>query len=338
MGEKGETSELRPTKPTSPFERWSLDFIGICPKTKRGNLWILVAIDNCTKWPLARAVKEATAEEVAKFIYEEIFLQFGCPREILTDRAANFSAKTVEAYLEKLRCKHVLTSAYHPRTNGTVERFNRLFGGIIKKLCNEKRDDWDDFINMALFACRIRSHAVTGYSPFYLVYGIEPRIPGNEIYPDVVRQWIIEEDSMYDLKERINTIESLEGNRNKSIEKVKACKEYFYNRHKKLFSKKFISYKPGDKVFLYNETRQKFMLNWYGPFTIVRVFPNHTVRLADSQGIIKQDLVHQNRIKHANLFSELESEKYFQSKNGGMLETKSDHNVPKVHTKVLPLV
>ena len=130
VGEKVETVGLFPLKTTYPFERWSLDFIGICPETKSKNRWIIVGIDHCTKWPIARAVKEATAESVSKFIYEEIFLPFGSPREILTDRGANFKAQLVEDYLETIKVKHVLTTAFHPRTNGAVERFNRLFGGI----------------------------------------------------------------------------------------------------------------------------------------------------------------------------------------------------------------
>ena len=72
-----------------------MDFIGLCPTTEAGNRWIIVGVDNCTKWPIAKSVKDATAESVAEFIYEEIeiFLQFGCPDEILLDRGA--SLKTI---------------------------------------------------------------------------------------------------------------------------------------------------------------------------------------------------------------------------------------------------
>ena len=64
---------LHPLRVTLPFERWSLDFIGLCPETKSGNDWILVGIDHCTKWPVARTLKKATTETLSLFIYEGIF-------------------------------------------------------------------------------------------------------------------------------------------------------------------------------------------------------------------------------------------------------------------------
>ncbi|KAG0247246.1 hypothetical protein BGZ95_008873, partial [Linnemannia exigua] len=48
-----------------PFQRWGIDFIGKCPKTQRGNQWILVAIDYATTWTIAKATPDAIAETVA---------------------------------------------------------------------------------------------------------------------------------------------------------------------------------------------------------------------------------------------------------------------------------
>ena len=129
-------AELFPLEPVAPFERWGIDFIGRLPTTKKGNRWILVAIDHATKWPIAKAVPVATEEVVANFIYQEILMQFGCPVEILSDRGANFMAKTLETYLELQKIKHLRTSAYHPRTNGVTERFNGLLGKMVTKYAN----------------------------------------------------------------------------------------------------------------------------------------------------------------------------------------------------------
>ncbi|CAF1599806.1 unnamed protein product, partial [Didymodactylos carnosus] len=35
----------------------------------------------------------------------------------------------------------------------------------------------------ALFACRVRVHQSTGRTPFFMVYGVEPKIPGDELTP-----------------------------------------------------------------------------------------------------------------------------------------------------------
>lgn len=58
----------------APLSRWGIDFIGPLPPTEKGNKWIIVAIDHVTRWPVAKAMAEATAENVAQFIYSDIMV------------------------------------------------------------------------------------------------------------------------------------------------------------------------------------------------------------------------------------------------------------------------
>src|SRR5439155_20607780 len=68
-----------------PFQRWGIDLIGILPETPSGNRWIITAVDYATGWPIAKAVKKATKDVIAEFIYDEIYMHFGAPQEIFTD-------------------------------------------------------------------------------------------------------------------------------------------------------------------------------------------------------------------------------------------------------------
>src|SRR5215213_4928821 len=124
-GKKGGKGKLNPIKVGQPFERIGLDFVGLLPRTKNGNKYILVASDYLTKWPEAKAMKEATASNTIEFIYKEIICRHGCPEVILTDRGSHFRNQLVEGLCEKFEIKHKLSSPYHPQTNGLVERFNR---------------------------------------------------------------------------------------------------------------------------------------------------------------------------------------------------------------------
>jgi len=90
----------------------------------------------------------------------------------------------VTEYLKILKAKHPTTSAYHARTNGKNERFNGILTGCISKLLtnnNKPTDKWDNFLDDALFACRIRLNKSTGYSPFFLKYGFHPHLPGDTL-------------------------------------------------------------------------------------------------------------------------------------------------------------
>jgi diphthamide synthase subunit DPH2 len=75
-----------------------MDFIDRLPPTKKGNRWLLVAIDHATDWSVLKALTEATEEAVANFLYHEILIQYGCPTEIITDRRDNFMAMTLNRY------------------------------------------------------------------------------------------------------------------------------------------------------------------------------------------------------------------------------------------------
>ena len=54
---------LHPIPVHSPFYQIGIDFVGPLPKTSNGNKYIIVAMDYLTKWPEAKAVPRATAEE-----------------------------------------------------------------------------------------------------------------------------------------------------------------------------------------------------------------------------------------------------------------------------------
>jgi transposase InsO family protein len=287
---------VTPSSVPKPFERWSLDFIGVLPTTKNKNRWVLVATDHATNWPIAKAMPEATTEAVANFIYHEIMMQFGCPREILTDRGSNFMANVLNRYLETQNIKHLRTSAYHPRTNGKTERFNQLFESMLAKYVGKVTHRWDEYVDQALFACRIREHSVTKKSPFYLVYGKEPIIPGDTTYPFLYednRDPIVA-DQLAD-----KVAEELGFQRFKAAERQIHAAQTMQKRWNEKVKERPL--KQNDIVLIRNEQRKKFEAQWLGPYKIVYTAPNGTYRLADLQGNLKQDLVNGDRIKLAYL-------------------------------------
>ena len=64
---------------------------------------------------------------------------------------------SVNQYLfEKTGVEHRISAAYHPQTNGLVERLNQTIVNMLTKLSGEKRDDWDDYIDVACFQLLMR--------------------------------------------------------------------------------------------------------------------------------------------------------------------------------------
>lgn len=292
------TEPLHPLTPVPPFHRWSLDFIGQLPITPNGNRWILVALDHTTKWPIIQVVPHATHEIVAQFIYHEIVLHFGCPVEILTDRALNFTTATLNSYLKLLGIKHILTSAYHPRSNGAIERFNRLFGSMLAKYVGTGSiNQWDSYVDRALFACRIRQHHATGKSPFYMVYGVEPKLPGDQLIP------IIEDEENTNISNRITQLNQLINQREQIDARLQSnaiSMKAYYDRH---LPQHIDELQINDWVLIHNENRKKFHPHWVGPYKIKKLCPLGTYQLEDVHGEIKLDLVHRDLLKRAHLNS-----------------------------------
>src|SRR4051812_22935718 len=137
-----------------------------------GNKYIIVAIDYLTKWPESHAVPRATAEETTKFIYKEIICQHSYLQKILTDWETHFKNQLVKALMQQFEIQHLLSTPYHPQTNGLVKHFNRTLCEFLAKLSKQK-EEWDQYIALTLFAYQKATQATTKITPFMLTYGRE---------------------------------------------------------------------------------------------------------------------------------------------------------------------
>ncbi|KYO32884.1 hypothetical protein Y1Q_0022615 [Alligator mississippiensis] len=107
-----------------PSERVGTDIVGpLRHKTRRGKKYILTLVDFGPRYPEAIALTCTEAPIVAEAL-TQIFFKLGFPSEILTDRGGNFLAEVMKCLWGCCGAKHFKTTAYHPRTNGLVERFN----------------------------------------------------------------------------------------------------------------------------------------------------------------------------------------------------------------------
>lgn len=276
------------------FGRWHLDFVGELPLTRNGNKWLLTAVDYSTNWPIARAVPEATAEAVADFIYEEIVMRFGCPEEIVTDRGANFMSTVVKLYLERIHTNHKLTSAFHPRTNGKCERLNGILKTMLRKYVHGAIHIWDKFVDTALFAARVRHHRSTGYSPFYLVYGREPKLPGDYTRPYLDKA--TSNDPRTIAEHTARELEALGQARAAAEARMRAVQEQDKERWDAHVEK--LEFEVGDHVLLRNEQKYGLEYNWSGPYLIVaKNEASHVYKLTSVSGEPYPSWVHIDRLK-----------------------------------------
>ena len=119
------------------FQQIGIDIIRLLTIMRRENSYIVIAIDYFTKWPIAKAIKEAIVKAVSKFIYQKITCKHECPEVLQSDRGTHFVNRIIEDLMEKFRIKHRLSSSYYPWTNGLVKRFNQTLYEKLAKLADE---------------------------------------------------------------------------------------------------------------------------------------------------------------------------------------------------------
>nr|GEY98252.1 hypothetical protein [Tanacetum cinerariifolium] len=126
------------------FDVWGMDFMGPFPSS-RGNKYILVAVDYLSKWVKAKALPTNDARVVCKFL-KSLFVRFGAPRAIISDRGTHFCNDQFAKVMLKYGVTHRLSTAYHPQTSGQVEKanFDLVVAGDHRKVqlneLNEFRD------------------------------------------------------------------------------------------------------------------------------------------------------------------------------------------------------
>ena len=79
---------------------------------------------------------------VNKFIVSNIFSQFGCPREIISDGGSHFTNFYFRTLLRKYGVHYRVTTLYHPQEKGQVEARNRKVKNILKKIILENLNGW----------------------------------------------------------------------------------------------------------------------------------------------------------------------------------------------------
>jgi hypothetical protein len=213
-----------------PFELVGIDVLGGIPVSDSGNRSIVVFTDHFTKWVEAFAVPSHDAETIAKLLVHHIFMRFGTPKKLLSDRGPEFMSALVKEILKVMEIESLNTSAYHPQTDGHTERMNKTLINMLAAYVNVQHTNWDEVLPFVLFAYRTSIHASTGYTPFYLMHGVDARFPVDvSIKPSVTAKPAVQEHINALQKNLVTAYDVVRGR----IQLAQSKQAYWYNQKAK---------------------------------------------------------------------------------------------------------
>lgn len=240
-----------------PWERLCVDLIG--PYTvKRSKqqeplkLWAITMIDPATGWLEIKEIPNKEASTIAETVEQVWLTRYPKPQVLNFDRGTEFMAEFAEMITNDYGIVRKGSTVRNPQSNAIIERVHQTIGNILRTFPRELLDrdnPWGGILAATMFATRATYHTTMQATPMQLVFGrdaiLNTKFEAN---------WAL-------IKQRKQAL--IEANNKRENN----------NRTRHL-------YKENDKVLYKVPTGAKFGEDhWQGPYPIIQVNNNGTVRL-----------------------------------------------------------
>ena len=289
-----------------PMQIVAVDIVGPISPSTTGNAYILVASDYFTKWVEAYAIPNQEAITVATKLVDEFFCRFSVPEQLHSDQGRQFESGVLQEVCRLLKIYKSRTTPYHPQSDGLVERFNRTLISMLATTVHDNPTDWESHLKKVCMAYNTSVHSSTGFSPFYLMFGRQAKLPLDIVYGSAPTKAELHHQYARKLKQTLERAYST------AREHVGTAVE----RAKETYNGKVHgdSFEAGDLVWLNNPVvprgvPRKLHCPWSGPFKVVKRISSAVYRIQDQRTSRsrRRIVVHFDRLKRCPLDMRVET-------------------------------
>lgn len=309
----------------TPFQHLIIDCVGPLPPSKSGSAYLLTVMCQNTRYPAAYPLRSITTRAIVKAMTQFISV-FGIPRVIQSDQGSNFTSHMFKEVLQQLGVKQNQSSAYHPQSQGALERFHQTLKSLLRAYCVELKGDWEEGLPWLMLAAREVVQDSLGFSPNQLVFGHKVRGPLALLH-----------DGLKEVSDPPQgLLQYVEGFRRRLFLAGQMAKENLLNKQKKmkrLFDRNTESrvFCPGDQVLaLLPLPTSPFCAKFLGPYTVVRQVSEQNYLISTPERKRHSQLCHVNLLKpFYSRFSESEKAPVAVAIASSVTEMAEDVKVPE---------
>jgi hypothetical protein len=158
------------------FSHLHIDLVGPLQYSGGCNL-IFTVVERTFKWKEAISLSDTSTAACAKSLFFSSFSRFGVPKTITFDRGTQFTSNIWSQQCEMLHISHRQKTAYHPESNGAVERLHlRLMDSL---LARTTASTWSEELPFVLLCLRVQLREDSGLSPAEAVFGTPIVLPNE---------------------------------------------------------------------------------------------------------------------------------------------------------------
>jgi hypothetical protein len=162
--------------PSRRFSHIHVDLVGPLPSSQ-SHTHIFTIIDQTTRWVEAVPLPSSSARACADALCSTWISRFGVPRTITSDRGSQFVSSLWTNLSSFLNVSHITTTAFHPQSNGILERFHRRLKATLRARCTSP--DWVSQLPWVLLSYRASPHDSSNLSPAEAVLGSPLILPAQ---------------------------------------------------------------------------------------------------------------------------------------------------------------
>ena len=264
----------------------AVDILGPFPDSPSGNRYILAAMDYFTRWVEAYAIPNQEAATVADKLVSNFFLRFSPPEQLHSDQGCQFESTLLKEICHSLGIHKTCTTPYYPQGDGLVERFNRTLLSMLATTAKDHPATWETLLPKLCLAYNTSIQATTGYTPFYLMFGREARLPVDIMFGPSPTDTISPSEHAAQLQTSLRL----------AFQRVRDNLTTAHNRQKQHYDQHVHGkqLQPGDLVWLLTTAvppgqSHKLHCPWTGPYKVLQKMSDCTYRI---QSCKEQNCIH----------------------------------------------